>query len=209
MIVIASPHMDDEVLGCASFLGAGDDPGPVTIIYTTRSHPEFGVQVRAENDELARRTGADMRWPDGRGEEAINDLDRVGQAPLISAFEAILNELRPTTVLVVAPSYNQDHRAVYDAMLTACRPHDRNWFVPRVLAYEEPETHGTLRKPAPFRATYYRYLDVAAKLDLYHVYASQVRAHRSDDHIRAMAAWRGMESGMAAAEAFEVLRWVE
>lgn len=225
-VLIASPHMDDEVLGCSSFLL--DNAIDVSIIYTTNTHPEY-PQVREENlvlihtlNEQRRRWARDQRdnsraakvEPAWTRVNAINRLDLTGQAILIGEFEDAINAARPSTVLVPAPSYNQDHRAVYDAMLTACRPHDRNHFVKRVLAYEEPETWGTLRAPEPFRATYFRPVDIGAKVNLYHVYASQVRAHRSDMDICALAHLRAMQAGMRgglafAAEAFEVLRWVE
>lgn len=216
MILIASPHLDDEVLGCASFLGAWADllipSSPpivvedVAIAYTTASHPEF-PEVFEENERLLAQIGADPYWPVTF--DRINELDQAGQHELIAYFERVINDCKPSTVLVPAPSYNQDHRAVYDAMLTACRPHDRNWFVKRVLAYEEPETFGALRKPDPFRPTYFRRLDIAEKIALYGIYASQVRGHRSIDHIRAIAKVRGMQADMPHAEAFEVLRWVE
>jgi hypothetical protein len=44
---------------------------------------------------------------------------------------------------------------------------------------------------------------------LYHIYASQVRRHRSDEHLMAIARIRGMQADVDDAEAFEVLRWVE
>lgn len=210
MILIVAPHADDEVLGCASFLGAGvpDRHGlseGVAVLYVADfDHPEFEKELRAEFANLMRSVPV---APYFAGRFFTNSL--VCAPPLITRCEEVLNEVRPSTVLVPAPSYNQDHRAVYDAMLTALRPHDRNWFVKRVLAYEEPETFGTLRKPDPFRPTYFRPLSVGSKLALYRIYESQVREHRSPEHIEAIAAVRGMQANMGAAEAFEVLRWVE
>jgi LmbE family N-acetylglucosaminyl deacetylase len=206
MILIASPHLDDEVLGCASFLGAGDPPGEdVAIVYTTATHPEF-PEVLSENGRLMERTGAKPYWP--ANFDRINELDQLGQAELIAYFEKVINDCTPATVLVPAMSYNQDHRAVHEAMLTACRPHDRNWYVKRVLAYEEPETFGSLRRGS-FHPHYFRRLDIGAKIALYGVYSSQVRAHRSIEHLEAIAQVRGMQANARHAEAFEVLRWVE
>lgn len=218
MILIASPHLDDEVLGCASFLGAGPAGEPfgedVAIVYACTTHPEFASEIGFEH---AAFIAAVRRMYSGRVNpyylrreaSAINHLDIVPQAILIAEYERIINEIKPSTVLVPAPSYNQDHRAVYDAMLTACRPHDRNWYVKRVLAYEEPETFGALRQPPAFRPTYFRSLNIMRKLELYQVYVSQVRGHRSSWHLSSIASVRGMQAGVEYAEAFEVLRWVE
>ena len=213
MILIASPHLDDEVLGCASYLGAsppGELTEPVAVLYACTTHPEFAREIGAEHREfvLALRDEISFRAYYIKS-GAINHLDVYPQASLIRECERVVNEVKPTTVVVPSPSYNQDHLDIYDAMLTACRPHDRNWFVKRVLAYEEPETAGALRKPDAFRPTYFRELDMERKIALYRIYASQVREHRSVEHLIAMATVRGMQAGVPRAEAFEVLRWVE
>lgn len=203
-ILIASPHLDDEVLGCASMLDGAH------VAYTTRTHPEFR-DVYEEHLAFRAEVNGVSLFPDdfdGLHFDRINELDQLGQSVLIAYFERVVRHVMPDLVAVPAPSYNQDHRAVYDAMLTACRPHDRNWFVKKVVVYEEPETFGALRMP-PFWPTYFRPLDVDRKLALYHLYASQVRGHRSDEHIRAIAAVRGMQVNVPYAEGFEVLRWVE
>lgn len=198
--LIACPHPDDEVLGCASFL----DAQPI-VLYITANHPQY-KEILGERERLIRETELQPAYWDS---VATNRLDAEGAAHLINVCENALNRWKPDLVLVPSPSYNQDHRAVYDAMLTACRPHDRNWWPKRVLAYEEPETFGSLRQPPAFRPTYFRHLDIERKLALYRIYASQVRGHRSEDDLRAIAHVRGMQSGMENAEAFEVLRWVE
>lgn len=199
--LILSPHMDDEVLGCASFL----EPGAV-VLYTTDTHPLYPGIVRQENRCLVAKTGINPEWI------AINDinhLDTVPQWDLITEFERLLAAHRPDTVLVPAPSYNQDHRACYEAMLTACRPHDRNWVPKRVLVYEEPETLGAMRRDLNFRPTYFRPVDIERKCALYSVYASQVRGHRTIDQVRGLAALRGIQASVPYAEAFEVARWVD
>ena len=58
---------------------------------------------------------------------------------LIKDIENIVNRIRPREIYIPAPSYNQDHKAVYDACLIALRPHDVNFFVKRVLVYEQPQ----------------------------------------------------------------------
>lgn len=200
-ILIVSPHLDDEVLGCASWFSEPD----VAVLYTTKTHPQAGAQVYEENTKLCEKVELARYWTDF---DNINQLDIRGQAALINEIEKIINVLCPSVILLPAPSYNQDHRACYDAGLTACRPHDHNWFVPVVLIYEEPETLGTMRRPDAFRPQYFRPLNVEYKLECYHIYASQVRDHRSDQHIRALAQVRGMQSNLDYAEAFEVARWV-
>ena len=204
--LIVAPHMDDEVYGCSSFLGEVD-----VVAYVTCSHPLFpDGENREEQKKLAETLGFESIYmkphlfPD-----SANDLDRYGQMLLIGEFEEIINKYKPEIVVIPSPSYNQDHRAVYDAALTAMRPHDRLHFVKRILLYEEPDTFGTLRKPDAFHPNYYRELDLDFKLMVIGVYLSQLRGHRTTEHIEAIARIRGMQVNMEYAEAFEIVRWIE
>jgi len=204
--IIVAPHPDDEVYGCSSFLIG--DPKHLTVVYVTQDHPLFpGGQNLEENSKLVGEIGFTPIYM--RHSKRANILDRVSQSDLIWDFEILFNEQKPDTVLLPAPSYNQDHRAVYDAALTAMRPHDRNWYVNRILVYEQPETFGTLRKPDPFRANYYRPLDIDRKIAIMAIYQTQLRGHRTPEHVRAIGLLRGMQANMEYAEAFEVLRWIE
>ena len=206
MILIVSPHLDDEVLGCSSFLWT--DARNVTILYGTTRHGFFadaGLVMR-ENLDLTQHLGCKARFLEIG---AINRLDNLPIVELIHEFEKVVNEERPDTVLLTNPSYNQDHRTIYEAMLTALRPHDQNHFVKRVLLYEQPETFGTLRKVIPFQPTYYRPLNMEFKIKIVEFYQSQMRGHRSIEHLTAIARLRGMQANMEYAEAFEIVRWVE
>ncbi len=205
-VLIIAPHPDDEVLGCASFLI--DMPERVTVAYVTFYHPSYpDLDNVAERRALGVACGysvIQMRF--GR---LTNQLDLPGQNSLIGELTRLVDEEKPRTVLIPAPSYNQDHRAVYDAALTAMRPHDRNFFVKHILLYEQPETFGTMRKPAPFNPTYFRYVDPEVKQRLYEYYQTQQRGHRSEEHLAAIATVRGMQVNSQNAEAFEVVRWTE
>ncbi len=203
--LIVAPHTDDEVLSAASFLEK--DLEDVTIFYHTEDHASFDISIlRKESDELVSFLGCNKIV----SSIDMNDLlDTVPIRDLINEYEQLLYDVAPHTVVLPNPSYNQDHRAVYDAALTAMRPHDRIPFVKRVLVYEEPETFGTLRNGRAFMPQYFRKLDVNRKLKLNGFYQSQIRDHRSFEQLKSIAHIRGMQSGYHYAEAFEILRWVE
>lgn len=205
--LIISPHPDDEVYGCSSYLkDAGED---TIVIYVTTYHPLFpaGENVEEQQEVAAKAQFSSVYLSQYANQ--TNSLDCVGQVILVDELQEQINKWQPTLVLIPSPSYNQDHRAVYDAALTAMRPHDRNHFVNCVLLFEEPDTFGTLRKPDPFRPNYYRELDLDFKLELMAIYKSQMRGHRTPEDIGAIARVRGMQVNMEYAEAFEVLRWAD
>ena len=201
MVLIVSPHLDDEVLGCASFLD-----NTATVLYLTSKHPLFPNGLNISESKLLQRKAGFSAF---RHELPTNNLATVGESALISLFEDALNATQPDTVLVPYPSYNQDHRIAYECALTALRVHDRLPFVSKVLVYEETDVWGTLRKVEGFRPTYFRNLDIERKLDLWAIYRSQQRGHRTIEDIKTIAHARGMQSHQQWAEAFEVLRWCE
>lgn len=197
-ILILSPHIDDEVLGCFSFLG----PDCFVLYFGAEDRPSVSRIERIQELERA----ADMlefQW-----EVLDNPVNNYRVQDLIPIIEHTINRLNPLTVLMPEPSYNQDHRAVYDAGLVATRPHDSNWFVPNVLIFEQPDSvlwfHSTPSEP-----TYFREIQIERKLAAYALYASQVRGHRSPETLRAQACLRGAQICKPYAEAFRVKRIVD
>ncbi|WKB55322.1 PIG-L deacetylase family protein [Eleftheria terrae] len=197
-VLVFSPHADDEVLGCHSFL----TPSCHVVYFGVEDRAEVSRQERLDEVERsARKSG--FRW------EALEHTVNAYQVTaLIPVMEQLLQRHRPDTVLLPQPSYNQDHRAVHDAAITALRPHDRNWFVRRVLAFEQPDSvlwpHGGEQGP-----NYFRPVSIDDKLHSYSLYASQVRGHRSPELVTALARLRGAQSGHPFAEGFTVKRLVE
>lgn len=196
-VVIFSPHADDEVLGCFSFLSPS-----CHVVY-------LGIEDRAsvsrderisEVKESAAKSG--FEW------EALKHPVNAYRVPdLIPDLERTIQECKPDTVLLPQPSYNQDHRAVYDAAITALRPHDQNWYVRNVLVFEQPDSllwpHGGETEPNYFQA-----ISLQEKLHSYSLYASQVRGHRSPELVSAIAQLRGAQAGLPFAEGFTVKRMV-
>jgi LmbE family N-acetylglucosaminyl deacetylase len=196
--LIFSPHVDDEVLGCFAYLNR-------------RTHVLYGgVEERptiprnqrlAELEDSAAHLG--FSWT-----LLENPVNQYIAATLIAPMEALITQYQPKTVLLPEPSYNQDHRAFYDAGLVATRPHDTLPLVPEVLLYEQPHSvlwpHSIQSEPAVFIP-----IDINEKLAAYARYASQVRAHRSAETITALAALRGAQIMVPHAEAFQARRMVK
>lgn len=198
-VLVISPHADDEVLGCASWL---DRNCVVFYCGVDDFHVVDRQQRLREVEAVAKRLG--FRWsvgdfPVNRYSERFFDL--------VQELERAIDEVRPDVLLIPSRSHNQDHRSVHEASLVAIRHHDRNFFVPRVLAYEGPDNY--LAEAWPFRPSYFRRLDIELKVEANALHGSQLREHRAPELLRTMAAHRGRQAGMEAAEAFVVLRWID
>ena len=67
----------------------------------------------------------------------LNTVNNFVLQDLIEQITSEINQIKPECVLLPYPSYNQDHIKVYEAGLIATRQHDINYFVKKVLVYEE------------------------------------------------------------------------
>lgn len=204
--LIIAPHIDDELLGCFSaidkntfILYCGCDESHINFDWV-RQRPDSNTRL----DELQRvqnKHGFDYAiLPNKVNEYKITDL--------IPQFEKYINQVKPAEIYIPVPSYNQDHRTVYEAALTALRPHDINYFVPKVLVYEQIQDLWN-HNYHTFNPTYFKSVDIQDKIDSYHLLESQVRSFRSADMLKNLAAVRGIQCNMSYAEGFEILRWID
>jgi len=193
--LILSPHVDDEVLGCFAFLN-----GQTHVLYGgVEERPAIPRTTRLEElNNSSRQLG--FSWT--MLKNTVNDY--VASA-LITPMERVINLYQPQTVLIPEPSYNQDHRAFFDAGLVATRPHDTLWMVPEVLIYEQPHSVMWPHSQQPLH-NFFIPIDIKSKLSAYALYASQVRMHRSPETVSALAALRGAQAGVSHAEAFQARR---
>ena len=192
--LIVSPHIDDEVLGAFTFL----TPETFVLYLGVESRPSVSAEQRKQElSQVANTLGF-------RYDVLDFEVNHYQTNQLITPIEAYINRLKPDFLLIPWKSYNQDHRATFDAAFCAARPHDLNFFVKNILAYEQPQT--ILWPHEPFSGVYFKELDLEKKLHAYQLYASQVRGHRSPEILKTMAELRGKQSNYRYAESFQPLR---
>ena len=188
--LIIAPHADDEALGCASIL----DKDTYVLVCSADSERmmELTEAAFALNYTFLRNDGVENR------------LDNVA---LINYIEYWINTLKPDMVFIPHPGYHQDHQVSYNAAIAALRPHDRNFFVNKILIYEG--IHDFIWSDKLFTPNYYVPLDIDKKIKAFSYYKSQMQPHRSLESITQLAALRGKQSNYPYAEAFQIKRWVE
>jgi hypothetical protein len=91
--------------------------------------------------------------------------------------------------------------------MVALRHHDINWFVNKVFIYEQP--HTILWPYKDFTPNYYIEVNLKEKIEIYRLYKSQVRGHRSSEIIEVMAKLRGKQANRPYTEAFNCIRYVD
>jgi LmbE family N-acetylglucosaminyl deacetylase len=205
--LIISPHIDDEVLGCGGILGkdtfilyCGFDESHIKSNWV-RKRPNVNKRL-SELNKVQKFLGFEY-------EVLHNKVNNYVVQDLITSFEKFINDLQPESVYVPNPSYNQDHKAVYDAAMIALRPHDLNHFTKKVLLFEQPQVYLWNNTFRQFNPNYFVEINIDKKIKAYELMKSQVRTFRDQDTLKSMAYLRGKQSNYKYAEAFEILRWIK
>jgi LmbE family N-acetylglucosaminyl deacetylase len=217
--LVVAAHPDDEVLGCGGTVArlAAAGAKVTTLILATGALSRAG----AGDADVRRLREAAGRAADTLGVSSVefrdfpdNRMDSVALHDVIVEVEAVVAATRPELVLTHAIcDLNVDHRIARAATLTACRPLP-GAPVTAVVAFETLSA-SEWRDPAgpAFRPVIY--VDIEAQLErklaaLRH-YDAEMRTPphpRSYAQVSDLARMRGREAGLAAAEAFELVRGV-
>lgn len=214
-------HPDDEVLGAGATLARHAAAGDAVHILlladgeTSRGgHGEDRVGSRGQAAATAARVlGAApprlLGLPDQR-------LDTVPLLDIVREIEAAAAAISPAIVYTHHPDdLNADHRIVCGAAMTAFRPQPgsavRAIYACEIASSTEWSPPSDLRGFKPRR-----FIDVSAtlakKIEALRCYEKEMREFphpRSYRAVEALAQWRGASAGLAAAEAFDVLREIE
>jgi LmbE family N-acetylglucosaminyl deacetylase len=225
-LLVISPHADDETAGAGGLIARVKEAGGEAYVmvvsvgdldhYDEREHPVTS-SVRSSELEAAMKTldvdDFEILLPD---EEMHLRLDSIPRRDLINMFERegrlATDKVKPTMLVLPAPSFNQDHEAVFNAGLTAARPHLKTMkaFQRAVLIADAPQLAWNRNI---FHPNFY--VDITSVLEKkLAAFACHKSQQRPDPHqggieaLRILAESRGREVSMEAAEAFECMRFV-
>lgn len=214
-LLVIAPHADDAEFGMGGML------------HRFRHGAQVGVLIMAHGG-YARSDGREVGSAE-RHREARNALCKLGvkdvwfanafdentgletsYSELVGCISKHVARFDPQEVFVNLPSFNQDHRAVFDAFVTASRPGCME-SVTSIYAYEYP---GNAWGPAaPQWGKLYVGLtevDLEAKIAALRAHRSQWDgrkcSHVSPEGARTLATLRGSECGAEYAELLYLMR---
>lgn len=220
-VLIVSPHPDDEIIGCGGLIERCKLEGAEVFVFyivvgsNRQLVTEFTDQnVRTkETQDVADFCGFRYKFL-FMGDRFVR-LDGVDQKEMVDPIEDMINYFRPDVVCIpYADSYNQDHRAVFTACMTALRPVPRKirHMPAMVLEYEEPYLWSVSEHA--FKPNFFVELTenmLNRKVEALKHHKTQDRPDpfsRSGENLKRLAELRGKEIGSYAAEAFKCHRFL-
>lgn len=220
-VLVLAPHADDETLGCGGTMARFADEGHEVYIglitaQGRKPHPLFAqnifTTIRGELDRAAETLGVKEIVSANLPTVLIPDMPK---HELNSAIGKLIASVKPDILFVPFPlDLHNDHREIHHAASVAWRPYmEPGRSIREVYCYEVPsETHLNI----PYVEQGFLpnvWFDISATVDrkiaAFQCFKSQVQQAplpRSAEALRALAVWRGSQIGVAAAEAFVLVR---
>ena len=210
-ILVISAHPDDEVLGMGATIKKLSRTNKIWLCVVsegTSSQYSDKKMIRVRSDackKSAKILGISkiqfLDYPDMR-------LDSVPHLEINKQLEKIIKKFKPS-IVYSPPSHdlNKDHQKVFESSLVVTRPLVSS--VKSLLCYELP---GPVREP--FRPTIYENVEkeFSYKIKGFKMYKSEIMKFphlRSINAIENLAIYRGTQSGLRKAEAFELVHSIE
>ena len=216
-ILVVVAHPDDELLGVAGTLCRHRD-----------AHDKISILILANGEDSrgSEMVDAGKRFTQAKKVASLlkaklylenfpdNAFNIISLLEITKKVEKVLFEVKPDIIYTHhSGDLNIDHRITSEAVLTAARP-ILSKKIEAILAFETlSSTEWQVKDYRQFAPNYYvdisKYLNEKKKL--LSIYKDELRKYphsRSLEGVEILAKYRGMEAGIKAAEAFEVIRMI-
>lgn len=217
-ILVVAPHPDDETLGAGGTIAKFVEQGHQVSLLVVSGHlppvysrEDYEVTVREAEKAFAVLGVA-------RSQFLEIPATMVGEQPvgvLNGQVAGMIKEIEPQIVLCPFPDRHVDHRVVFESVMVATRPVAAGRSIELLAAYETlSETHWNAPHMEPNFVPNW-IVDISAqidrKLDALACYESQIPPFpgaRSLEAVKALAIFRGTQTGFSFGEAFQIIRMV-
>lgn len=233
-VLIIAAHPDDEVLGMGGTMLKHSEKGDrVKVVYmatgiTSRRSSKYQNAVVYEYNkkelENMKKEIQTLRNDARRATKILkvndisfydfpdNEMDSIPLLKIVKVIENEINKMKPH--IVYTHHYgdlNVDHRVVYHAALTACRPIAS--VVRELICFEGPSST-EWNYPTSFIPNYFVNINnqLKKKVKAMEMYRNEIRKFphpRSSKNLKMIAGRWGAVSGNIAAEAFQIIRKIE
>ena len=220
-ILVVAAHPDDDVLGCGGIMSKYKNLLEFRVVfiaegsscrYNSPSHKQVKEVVKART-KMAKKALKILgisdyyfyNLPCGR-------LDTVPQIEINKIIENEISSFKPNVVITHSgKDTNMDHVKVYNSTMVACRPKNG---IKMVLAMEILSS-SEIELKNPFDPNLFFELSIDnlnQKCDAFKEYLTEIEKapnSRNVNGIKTLAKYRGLQSGVMYAEAFNLIKQVK
>jgi LmbE family N-acetylglucosaminyl deacetylase len=215
-ILVVSPHPDDETLGMGGTIAKMSETGHNVTVLTVSAHmpPLYSEETHQRTVRESRAAHQQLSVSESRylGHAAVS-LKGLDDSILNGELLDAIKDIGPTQVYIPFFDRHTDHRAVFEAAMVATRPVGAGKGIHLFAAYETlSSTYWNAPGIEPaFNPNFF--VDITGQIDnklaAMAEYQSQLQEFpnpRSLEALRALALFRGSQSGSGYAEAFQIIR---
>ena len=219
-ILVVAAHPDDEILGVGGTIIKHAQDGDMTHVLILGEGAMSRANAEKKEIEILHKSAARAgeiigfkniffaHFPD-------NSFDTVSLLKITKEVEKYVEEIKPD-IIYTHHKYdlNVDHRLVFEAVLTACRPCNENC-PSEIYTFETlSSTEWQSKDSKQFKPNFYVNIEgnVEQKIKALREYKTELRAYphsRSEEGVKILAQYRGLEAGLKFAEAFCLIRRIE
>lgn len=217
-VVVVSPHPDDETLGAGGTIARlkKENQGVywinVTNVINSTAWDRGFIENRKKQIDRLKHYFAFDDYFDLSMEPC--SLEMIDKSVLIQNISKCFDLIKPDWVILPNPEdAHSDHRIVYEACM-ACTKVFRYPFIKRIATMEILSETDFNKYGKAFSPNYF--VDISdtidSKIEALKIYDTELGVHpfpRSIESIRALATIRGAEAGCKAAEAFNIVKWID
>lgn len=229
-ILVIAAHPDDEVLGCGATIAKECAEGSevkIVILATgvTSRHENISADldetVKAELDKLYENSISAATVLGVKQENIVfgefpdQKLDALPILDIMHFLKKIVQSFKPDVVYTHHHGdYNKDHRIVFDATLSVCRPYAGEHYPAELYSFEVlSSTEWAFQTKDSFAPTVYVSVEdtIEKKKNAMVEYEGELKEFphpRSIEGVDVLAKKRGSEISMPYAEAFEAIRLI-
>lgn len=214
-------HSDDETLGAAGTIARHVESGDG--VYAMHMTNGVGGRELGDPNLVLRRNDAAKRaakilgfnWIDG-ADFPDNQMDSIPLLSIVKVIERAKALIKPQIIYTHSHAdLNEDHRRVCQATLTAFRPQpNESWVEIRTFEVPSATDYGHKSVTNVFCPNLYvniteTWQKKISALKEYDIEMREPPHSRSFEGLKNLARYRGNQSGVEYAEAFEVIRKIE
>ena len=221
-ILIIAAHPDDEVFGCggliikakksksnifALFLGEG-----VSARYKFNlANSKQSLAARKIREKEAIKCLNFLKIDQYKFEYRLcTRFDELPILNIVQSIESVINEFKPSLIFTHSNSeVNIDHRITYEATEIATRPFNKK-FIKSIYSYQVPCSGNWVFNDSFNPNTFIDIKDcIDDKIKACNLYKTEMHNYphpRSDEALKNLSSFRGIQSGLKYAEAFKLER---